>query len=622
MSSPSPANDDFDEHEVFAFQHSSPQSLRTQPFSSPPAPPLTDLLVPDGYQVDIQDTKVVSDGEVERSDNPHAHHAAFDNGDVDEDRRTSTGSSVSSFPASIAQRMSLPYQGYEMPRTPTRQSMDRLRMTQSQSASAKSTREYYSAFRHPSSVRALQMRDEVMSDTHSVMRHHRRSGSQMSSFSHRSSHSTSTSPTKRSSRSQRVSPQVVSSHVRKEYPLVLLHCTILAPTLLPHTNHDEELISDLLPEAYRKRWAMLRDKFVGDSEVRSRGVLISHPKEDYELLEERLLESLELEVPRISHDHYLFGESTSGDSGFESASTSTTDEDGTEDSSCQSQCPDCGCKLRPDQVNRKWEVRVFAANGLMRAGAWAAAWQEMEKVDVEIRLWLPDEIRRDVEAKLALVEPIVDEEPETIQPDVRHGASSPYAVDTQEREREIYGNIGTERSQAEINELDKELRHERQPYRETGPPTRRLSDSVTQILLRHLQKALQDRKNVAVGILSILVLFLTLGSNRRPESQNAVNSRNERTMLGEVLTTTVTATATTTRTNLQVLTETVSVSSTPEMVSVLHESHADLAEIRKESTIKPALETAQIADKDVGIGLVTAEDRAEESLTMCFADCR
>lgn len=503
-------------------------------------------------------------------------------------------------------------------------------MNGSQSASAKSTREYYSAFRHPSSVRALQMRDEVMSDTQSVLRHHRRSGSQMSSYSHRSLQSSSTSPTKKSSRSQRGSPQIVSSHLRKEYPLVLLHCTILPPTLLPHTNHDEQLVSDLLPEAYRKRWATLRDKFVGDTEVRTRGLLISHPKEDYELLEERLLETLELEVPRISHDHYLFEDSGSGDSGFESASTSTTDEDGEEDVSCQSQCPDCGCKLRPDHVSRKWEVRVFAANGLMRAGAWGAAWQEMEKVDVEIRLWLPEEIRRDVEAKLALVEPIEDEEDEeaeTIQTELRHDGSPACAVDSREREREIYGNIGRERSQAEMDELEKEQRCGRQPHRERGPSTGRLGDNVPQMLLKHLQTALRDRKNVMVGILSILVLFFTLGGNKRLESENAVKPSGERMMLGEVLTTTVTATATTTRTDLQVLTQTVMVSGSPEMVSVLHELgrvQGDLAETRAETTIKaPApQETAQTADKDAGIGLVTAEEPAEESLTMCSAECR
>lgn len=416
---------------------------------------------------------------------------------------------------------------------------------------------------------------------------------------------------------------MVSSHLRKEYPLVLLHCTILPPTLLPHTNHDEQLVSDLLPEAYRKRWATLRDKFVGDTEVRTRGLLISHPKEDYELLEDRLLETLELGVPRISHDHYLFGDSGSGDSGFESASTSTTDEDGEEDVSCPSQCPDCGCKLRPDHVSRKWEVRVFAANGLMRAGAWGAAWQEMEKVDVEIRLWLPEEIRRDVEAKLALVEPIEDEEAERIQTELRHDGSPACAVDSREREREreIYGNTGRERNPAEMDELEKEPRCGRQPYRETGPSTGRLGDNVPQILLKHLQKALQDRKNVMVGILSILVLFFTLGSNRRLESENAVKPSSERMMLGEVLTTTVTATATSTRTSLEVLTQTVMASGGPEMVSVLHEPgsvQADLAESRTESTIKAPQETAQTADKDTGMGLVTAE----ESLTMCSAECR
>ena len=38
--------------------------------------------------------------------------------------------------------------------------------------------------------------------------------------------------------------------------------------------------------------------------------------------------------------------------------------------------------LRPDA--RVFRVKVYASNGLMRAGAWETCWQEMERVDVEL----------------------------------------------------------------------------------------------------------------------------------------------------------------------------------------------------------------------------------------------
>jgi len=233
--------------------------------------------------------------------------------------------------------------------------------------------------------------------------------------------------------------------LKKEFPLVLLHCTLLPPTILLHsTNYDDSLISELLPEEYKKRWIALRDKVVGDAEVRTRGILISHPREDYELLEERLLESLDLEKPRIRHNHYFPTDNSGADSGFESGSLSGDDADF--DSSADIKCPDCGRRLRPDEVNRKWEIKVFAANGLMRAGAWDAAWQDMEKVDVEVKVWLPEEIQLDLEAKLALLEASREE---MTPADTSDNLRDP--ENTSSREREVYGDPGRLRSQAEID---------------------------------------------------------------------------------------------------------------------------------------------------------------------------
>ena len=32
----------------------------------------------------------------------------------------------------------------------------------------------------------------------------------------------------------------------------------------------------------------------------------------------------------------------------------------------------------------RWELRVYAANGLMTSGAWRRVWGEMERIDVEV----------------------------------------------------------------------------------------------------------------------------------------------------------------------------------------------------------------------------------------------
>ena len=179
----------------------------------------------------------------------------------------------------------------------------------------------------------------------------------------------------------------------KQYPLVLLHCHVLPPTLsLPAglSIRDRRILEEALPPRYWRRWKLLEEK-VGFGVVRDRGVLISHPQDMYDLLEERLLESLELQRPRIHGGHFIPPESE--DSRDESA---TDDEQGYK-------CPDCGYKVvntAKQDGNRKWEVRVFAANGMMKAGAWAAAWTEMEKVDVEIGLWLPCDVRMELERRV------------------------------------------------------------------------------------------------------------------------------------------------------------------------------------------------------------------------------
>ncbi|KIW55102.1 hypothetical protein PV05_07410 [Exophiala xenobiotica] len=525
--------------EGFAFQHSSPLSLRQQPLSSPPAPPCNDPSQVHDYNfsgVVYDDTTAAAESEDQGEVEDEQEEELLDN-----DRRISGCSSISSFPASISQRVPSKQSHYDNPRTPTKRDstishgLHKSGGRDCPVTSPRSLREYHSPFRHPSSVRALQMRDEIMSETHSVLRH-RRSGSQVSSYSNRSSYSAHTSPTKRSSRSNRGSPHKGTSNLRKEFPLVLLHCTLLPPTLLSQsTSHGDTFISDFLPGEYKQRWITLQDKLVEDVEVRTRGILIAHPREDYELLEERLLESLDLERPRISHDHYFPHDGSGGDSGFESGSM-TGDETDNEVPS-EAKCPDCGRRLRPGETPRKWEVKVFAANGLMRAGAWAAAWQEMEKVDVEVKVWLPEEVRRDLEAKIALIE---TSPPGREDADPEYDISQPECATT--REQEVYGTSGRVRSQSEIDGFLEESKIPQQAAPTVLQPAPKEMD-LTTLMLASMRKLSQDHRNFILGVLSCLVLFLALVGQNSSSGHEPALDRSNPTHLPETLTTTVTTTS-------------------------------------------------------------------------------
>ncbi len=409
-----------------------------------------------------------------------------------------------------------------------------------------------------------------MSDTHSVLRHHRRSGSQMSSYSQRSAYSAQTSPTKRSSRSYRSSPSKGGSNLKKEFPLVLLHCTLLPPkiTLKPGSVEDS-LILESLPDEYKQRWTALRNK-LADAEISNRGVLISHPREDMALLEERILESLELEKPRIRHDHYFQSDGGTVDSGFESAGT---EDDNEENGSCDIKCPDCGSHLRSDNFKRKWEVKVFAANGLMRAGAWAAAWQEMEKVDVEINVWMQEDIRQELDAKLTLLVGLPQETTENES----SGASPDPAI---LREREIYGEFGT-------NAADEDPIHRAEPANSGHSPVTVNQDAWAHII-HQAREFSRDKRNLLLGVLSCLVLWFAMtGSRQQGLGTLSTTLASQTAHKAEVQTTTITSTSTEVSTAL--VTASV-IETTPVMMSSSQQK-GNLAITTAETLVEQPLQT-------------------------------
>lgn len=188
------------------------------------------------------------------------------------------------------------------------------------------------------------------------------------------------------------SPLAQHSNPQKEYPLVLLQCTI-SSIVLPYSD---ETLQKILPKTLQQDMILLSRKLTRN--ILERGVLIAHPGDDYELLEERVLESLELKAPRIAQCGHFLGSVTqeiddgSVDGLFGPASARSSS------SVAHCRCEDCGRHVaNPMEDPPRWYVRVFAANGLMSSGAWAASWRQMERADLEIGIYVSDELRQSLE---------------------------------------------------------------------------------------------------------------------------------------------------------------------------------------------------------------------------------
>ncbi|KAL1953529.1 hypothetical protein VTO42DRAFT_2627 [Malbranchea cinnamomea] len=392
-------------------------------------------------------------------------------------------------------------------------------------------RDRNSPFRHPSSVRAMQMGDET--DDGDILALSTRQGwkqdksfmqspsfSEMSTGSNRSARG---SPYHRHSSQQVTSPEIpqqAQKDAQQEYPLVLLHCTLLPPTLsLPQGlgTPSSHLLKEVLPPKYWRRWKLLEDKVIGSGIVRDRGVLISHPQDAYDLLEERLLESLDLVRPRLAYGHFLGREDDDTDE-HEERDDGDEESKGAEDGHGHT-CVDCGRFVEGHE--RKWDVKVYAANGLMGAGAWEAAWREMEKVDVEVSVWLPDDVRRELENRM------IEENALKLEAEMRQ-------AEEEKRRREVYGD-STCRSQDEIDGLlDDEIQILSNPKRQTAP-SRSFSQSSQavppyhssfgQINLRaflwnSIRIFADDPRNTALFFLSILVVYLAVNPSGRPDVAN------------------------------------------------------------------------------------------------------
>ncbi|KAL7895591.1 hypothetical protein HDV63DRAFT_106583 [Trichoderma sp. SZMC 28014] len=182
---------------------------------------------------------------------------------------------------------------------------------------------------------------------------------------------------------------------KSDPPLVLLHVTLL-PLRWPWGEVLDEAKTSELSEGVktlREAWRELQDT-IGDT-IQDRGVLLPHPQNDFEVMEERLLEALELPFKRrariLECGHYL---GPSNEMPFadehDSDDDDAFDEDGemlpSSDKKPTHWCTTCSNEIPVDALGagKIYRVKVYASNGLMRAGAWEACWKEMERVDIEL----------------------------------------------------------------------------------------------------------------------------------------------------------------------------------------------------------------------------------------------
>lgn len=386
-------------------------------------------------------------------------------------------------------------------------------------------------FRHPSSVRAMQMHTEDECDD-DYDRYNRNEDRCFTSpprargpyyrGSPSSLRSIGSSPHKKyhlQNKSTGSTPRKKESTTTKEYPLVLLHCNLLPPSLSLPTEvrtPSRGVLQEALPPKYWRRWKLLEEKIVGSGLVRDRGVLISHPQEMYDLLEERLLESLELQRPRLRNGHFLgpdeghaSDEEAPGDGDTYTIENDDDEQDGDE-------CPDCGHRvIHSEDTHRRWVIKTYAANGLMKAGAWAAAWREMEKVDVEVGLWLPSSVRRDLEHKLVELEQSAVEESLPVQEEDKPTfALKDEIPPTQD---EIDGLAETKILEQFEQKLglsgDSSSDHRSSPSANKHMNYRASTEDldIRTLLINYLTLLASDKRNVAIGILSLLVLLLAIG---------------------------------------------------------------------------------------------------------------
>ncbi|RKF55210.1 putative pathway-specific nitrogen regulator [Golovinomyces cichoracearum] len=396
-------------------------------------------------------------------------------------------------------------------------------------------------------------------------------GIQMSSPTGSSFHSTSSvhrnipSTSKRGTPNSYCSPSKISPSrlkPKKADPLVLLHLTVMPLNY----SYSCLMSSPDLPESLKsvqENWRLLLDK-LGNT-VLERGILLAHPHDSYETLEERLLEALELPIrPRaciLKCGHYI------SQSGSESVSSDEESERMLPASKPRNPqivgrkwCDICGRDIRlqdfegSESYERRFRIKIYASNGLMSPGAWAAAWREMERVDVEIEPFVDTYLyaelkrfastsinKRDEDYEFKADEMMTEDH---FHHDFNHESEEEIMgthVENQEYEmrKEMPHKVGQKKHEEEEEtsqfkeepnyegEMGNKQRRKRNssgnesihdPREETrGAARARWSrtdgcnqESLSELLIAATRVFIRERRNVIYSILAILALFFTL----------------------------------------------------------------------------------------------------------------
>lgn len=335
------------------------------------------------------------------------------------------------------------------------------------------------AFRSPSSVRAMQMASPTPSNYSSQTRAPKR-------------------PTALPTISRLGSPSVSAQYSpkgrstprfkRQEAPLVLLHVT-----LLPLRWHYGDLVNHFetkkLPplvfssegmKNLRGAWRQVQDR-LGDT-VLERGILLPHPQNDYEVLEERLLEALELPLRRrariLECGHYLgpANEMTIvDDTDNDSEDLSDSDEyEAERKPEKRHWCKTCKGDIRYEELgsDRIFRVKVYASNGLMSAGAWEACWKEMERVDIEVEPIVDSGLQSEL-SKLASI--LEQEQQQQIEAERNQAAADEQRLIFEEEQR-LALDEERQRLEAQRQQLEEERRRTMEDARKELEEQRRIME--------------------------------------------------------------------------------------------------------------------------------------------------
>ncbi|KAI1769796.1 hypothetical protein F4818DRAFT_435188 [Hypoxylon cercidicola] len=420
-------------------------------------------------------------------------------------------------------------------------------------------------FRTPSDVRAMQMSSppsSVLGSPRSTKRH----------FPTVSRLGTPTAPAQYSPKRMSTPPRFKS---RKEAPLVLLH-VIMLPLRWVWGDLFDNLDADELSEqakTLRESWRILQDR-VGDTVI-ERGVLIGHPQNDYEVLEERLLEALELPLRRrariLECGHYI-GPANEGNITEDEESEDEWGSVRSRTTNKRHWCETCKDEIRYNSLGagKIFRVKVYASNGLMKAGAWAVCWKEMERVDVELEPIVEPDVQEELvrlaarqqerefthheEAEIAkeVAQQLKEEHQKehddfinahthmdpSLQPD-HEPIRSPRSEEErrwrdEERLREIYGDSPPPPSPQQPSFREPSVHPQQDSYvpPPSPPPPRQSSPgeayehashgrtyqnaSLTELLAQSARVLMQDHKNLIIFVLSAFVLVLALRATSTP----------------------------------------------------------------------------------------------------------